>query len=117
MRLRRPPEDKPVKAKSKPAKTPDEVALTERQKSIMLAYRNVLGYPLAPANEGRENKAAQDLARLGYDPADVAACYLDMQKDAFWHGKCVSLVSVSKQIGPFLKRNEPIPFDAVETYG
>jgi hypothetical protein len=57
---------------------------------------------------GAEAKAAKWLVDNGYTPEQVVGCYRFIARDAFWAGKHISLMTVTKQIGAW-KASQPKP--------
>jgi len=70
-------------------------------KSLLDAFTELVGYPLP--NYGQEGKAAKQMLAAGYESQDILDCWKYMQADSFWRGKHISLTSVNKQIGAWLK--------------
>jgi phage replication O-like protein O len=95
-------------------KTPEQLALVERQKEIIQAYRGVLGY--AVPSEGKEGISAKVLAQHGYTADEVIRCYRDMRQESYWNGKHLSLASVNNQIGAWLQRNGNGSADSTEEF-
>lgn len=70
-------------------------------REIQVEFEKVCGYPIDwKAGAGR---AAKWLAENGYAAVDVAECYKSMKSDEFWRDKQLSLDSVKKRIGEFVK--------------
>lgn len=91
---------KPARGRKKRERTPEEQAVVDRHKAIMEAYRTAVGYPLV--GEGAENKAAHELAKIGYNPEQVVTCYKILKDEPFWESRHLGLASVAKQIGAML---------------
>lgn len=94
-----------ARAKSATAQPPKETqerqAYLDRKKAIEQAYVNELGY--TPAAFGKEAKSSKWLAGQGYTPEQVVKCYRHLREDEFYAKQHVSLATVSKQIGAWLK--------------
>ena len=70
-------------------------------KNITDAYQGVVPYPVDwSAGEGR---AAKWLAKAGYSGQQVADCYRHLKAQPFWKDKPLSLASLKKQIGEYVK--------------
>ena len=63
---------------------------------IMTAYIEALGYE--PSSYGQEAKAAKELAKKGYEPADISAAYALKKSDPFWETKHLSLQTLAREI-------------------
>lgn len=103
-------------ATAPPPPPPSQFAHLKRPKSkpkqsnhhlLMAAYQNALGHKIA--NGGREGKAARLILENGYSIDEAMACYRHMKADKFWAKKMLSLQSVYKELGNFLKNNKPEP--------
>jgi len=96
-----------------PDRTPEQQAYLDRKKAIEDAYIAELDYK--PAAFGREAKAAKWLAEQSYTPDQVLRCLRHLQADDFYHGKHISLQTVSGQIGAFIKSKQiaPRPLTAI----
>jgi hypothetical protein len=91
---------------SEPSKQAVEVSPLSDHQRLMAAYRDTLGYPIP--NGGQEGRAAKHLLGQGYTPEQVIACYQTLKAEAFWQGKHLSLQTVHKQIGAWLRDTGPV---------
>lgn len=66
-------------------------------KPILDAYLTVLGH--RSVHFGKEGSGAAALARAGWSPEQVVACYEWLKRDHFWKEKHLGLQSVYSQIG------------------
>lgn len=71
---------------------------------LMRLYQEALGYKIP--NGGQEGAAAKKILRY-YSPQDAIGCYRFMKSDPWWAQKHLSLQSVHKQIGPWIKAGRP----------
>lgn len=84
-----------------PDVTPEHRAYLDRKKAIEDAYVAELGY--TPAAFGKEAKSSKWLAEQQYTPEQVVKCYRHLQSDDFYAKQHISLATISKQIGAWVK--------------
>jgi len=90
-----------IRKSKSPDRTPEQQAYLDRKKAIEDAYVAELGY--TPSAFGKEAKSSKWLSEQGYTPAQVAGCYRYLQKDEFYARQHISLATISKQIGAWIK--------------
>ena len=88
------------KGAQKKAPTPTD----PRIKTFVEAFQELVGYDLT--TWPIEMKAAKSILR-GYTVEDALACWRYMTSDPFWQGKHCSLMSVNKNLGPWIKAGKP----------
>lgn len=71
---------------------------------LMRRYQDALGYPIA--NGAQEGVGAKKILK-NYSPDDAIGCYHYLKSRSFWAGKHLSLMSVAKQMGPWVKSGRP----------
>jgi hypothetical protein len=84
-----------------PDRTPEQQAYLDRKKAIEQAYVAELGY--TPAAFGKEAKSSKWLAEQSYTPEQVVKCYRHLLNDDFYAKQHISLATISKQIGAFVR--------------
>lgn len=82
------------------------VAKVSTTRQIQVDFEKACGYTIDwAAGAGR---AAKWLSENGYAAVDVAECYKSMKADEFWRDKQLSLDSVKKRIGEFVKTRKKV---------
>lgn len=89
--------DKPLSS-VKPKGNPDI-------KVILDEIAEVQGYAIA--NYGQEAKAAKTILQQNYSREQILECYKWLKSTSFWQGKPLSLFTVHKYLGEWVKGNIP----------